>query len=71
MMKNAIGAQSGKYNSRDRDSRNKKNGGTTSFNANAGYSDPMQAVQHQYANKTSNDLQDQSRNNLNASLEYK
>ena len=42
-MKNAIGVPSNKYNSRDRDSRNKKVSGTSYNSAQA---DPMQAIQN-------------------------
>ena len=71
-MKNAIGGQANKYQSRDRDSRNKKYGGQSFTSAQM--NDPMQAIQNQYQiNKTtSNESVDPSRNlMLNNSLEYK
>ena len=74
-MKNAIGAQTSKYNNRDRDSRNKKNTGASYNNTAA---DPMQAIpfnQHQVNKTTTSGLQDMSDHSrnlmLNASLEYK
>ena len=72
-MKNAIGVQSNKYNSRDRDSRNKKVSGASYNSAQA---DPMQAVQNYNVNKTTTsgmqDINDGSRNLIqNTSLEYK
>ena len=72
-MKNAIGVQSNKYKSRDRDSRNKKVSGASYSSAHA---DPMQAIPNYNVNKTTAtglvDINDPSRNLItNTSLEYK